>query len=631
MNQHPVFRFDEFVVDQELWQLSRGAQEIHLEPVVLKLLIYLISHRDRLVTRQELMDTVWGDTVISESALSQAVLRLRKALGDDSATPRFVETVHSKGYRFIAEVQEADSSDHAAPDPRQTRRRGELRALFAAAALVIVVVLAVFWTRTPPQDPPLNQEVRLLAVLPLKNLTGDPQHAYFVEGLQDILITELSQVPGLRVTSRQSTRRYRNSDLAMVDIGAELGVDALVEGSLLRKNGDIEITMQLIDARSDAHLWAEQYSIGTSRIFDLIAEIAIAIGAEIRPAGLSPAHAGPATALHEQVDPRAIDAYALGVTNLDRFTRDGISTAINQFETAVAIEPKFALAWGQLAAAHAMYALHGFAPPRESIEKARAASLQAIEADAQFYIGHSTLGWTRLWTGDLEGACKSFREALRLNPSAPYALHGDADCLMLEGRMEENIARTREVLTVGPFSAMHNRILPYHLFLARRYDEAVAAATAMQARVPQFSMHWFFAQVHWQQGRFDEALQAQKRELELRNEPVLLAALEDGFTAGGPAGAMRAMAEALVDRAADTYVDPFQIAETYARAGMVDETLFWLDRAVTYGSYEITYMAFQPEFDALRNESQFLELSERVYGKRSREIIRIADRYRPRE
>jgi TolB-like protein/DNA-binding winged helix-turn-helix (wHTH) protein len=628
MNPHPVYRFDDFVVDPETWGLYRGGQEIHLEPVVLNLLIYLISHRERLVMRQELMDTVWGDTVISESAVNQAVARLRKALGDDSATPRYLETVHSKGYRFIAEVQETDSPGRADPPPVKPRKTAEHRVLVAGAVMVILVVLAVFWSRTPQQDTPRNEQIQSLAVLPLSNLTGDPEQAYYVEGLQEILITRLSQVPGLRVTSRQSTKRYRGSDLSTADIAGELDVDALVEGSLLRKGGNIEVTIQLIDGRNDAHLWAEQYSSETSRIFDLISDIVYAIGSEISPTRMSSVSEGPARAQIDPVDPRAIDAYALGVTHLDRFTPDGIRTAIDQFEAAVAIEPDFALAHGQLAAAHAMYALHGFAPPRESIEKARAASLRAIEADEQFYIGYSALGWTRLWTGDLDGACELFQEALRLNPSAPYALHGDADCLMLEGRMDESIARTREVLLVGPFSVMHNRPLTYHLFLARRFDEAITATTAMQARVPQFSMHWFFAQVYWQQGLLDKAMEEHRREFEWRKDSVLLAALEEGLDAAGPTGAMRAMAEALVARANASYVDPFEIAEAVARAGLVDQTLYWLDTAVDYGSYEITYIAFQPEFDLVRDDPRYQDLLQRVYGERAEEISRVANAHR---
>jgi tetratricopeptide (TPR) repeat protein len=219
-----------------------------------------------------------------------------------------------------------------------------------------------------------------------------------------------------------------------------------------------------------------------------------------------------------------------------------------------------------------------------------------------------------LWTGDLDGACESFEEALRLNPSAPYAMHGDADCLMLEGRMEESVSRTREVLAIGPFSAMHNRPLVFHLFLARRYDEAITAALAAQTRAPGFSMHAILARVYWAQGDRDNALEAERRELDNRGDTALLEALDQGLDAAGPSGALHAMAEALVDREQRTYVDPFLIGETFARAGAVDEALRWLDRAVQYGSFETTYIALRPDFDVLREDPRYQDLVDRMYG-----------------
>ena len=312
MKQHPEYRFDDFVVDAEAWRLSRSGREIHLDPVVLKLLIYLIANRDRLVTRQELMDTVWGDTVISESALTKAVARLRKALGDDSATHRYLETVRSQGYRFVATVEE--------------------------------------------------EGVRSLAVLPLKNLTGDSGQGYYADGLHDLLITELYGLPGVGITSRQSTLRYRDSILPVTDIAGQLGVDALVEGSLLRKDGRTEVTVQLIDGRSDTHLWAKRYMSETPGTLSMIADMADAIGLEVGAARATQATGGAFRSRTGPIDPRAIDAYAMGTTHLEQFSNNGIQTAIDQLEAAVAIEPAFAQAWAQLAAAQAMAGLFGITP-----------------------------------------------------------------------------------------------------------------------------------------------------------------------------------------------------------------------------------------------------------------------------
>ena len=620
-----MYRFDEFLVDPKTWKLSRDGREVHLEPVVLKLLIYLIENRERLVTRHELMDTVWGDTVISESALTKAVARLRKALGDDSATHRYLETVRSRGYRFVAVVEEIESPNQHNHSPGKGHATIVRRALLAsAAAILALVIVAVFWPGTLQHETPEEEVIRSLAVLPLNNLTGDPEQDYYVDGLHDILVTELSQTRSLRVTSRQSTSRYRNSDLPTTEIARELGVDAIVEGSLLREGNRIEVTVQLIDGRSDEHLWAQRYTREAPYVFDLISEVANAIDAEIT--AKLPQEGDRLT--HERMgplDPRAIDAYALGVAHLDRFNRDGIRTAIGQFQTAVAIEPKFALSWGQLAVAHAMDALFGFTPPHESIEKWQAAALKAIEADDQVAIGHSALGWARMYTGDFDGACESFAQALRLNPSAPYAMHGDADCLMLDGRMDENVARIREISRVSPFSAMHNLPLCSHLFMARRFDEAVSATKDVQVRNRQLSLHWFLAMVYWQQGRFDEALEEERLELEQRGDTVLLAALEEGFDAAGPTGAMSAMAEALVARAQESYVNPFTIGETFARAEMVDEALHWLDQAAGHGSYNMTYLAFWPPFDVLRGDPRYQDLVERVYADRAPEIRRLKD------
>ena len=613
-----MYRFDDFLADPETWRLTRDGQEIHLEPVVLKLLIYLIANRNRLVTRDELMNTVWGDTVISESALTKAVARLRKALSDDSATPRYLETVRTQGYRFVATVEEVATSDQPEQQTERLRATNVRRVLFlGTTAIVALMVLAVFWSREPQHPMPQEDVVRSLAVLPLSNLTGDPERDYYVDGLQDLLITELSQLPGLRVTSRQSTKRYRGSQMPTADIARELRVDALVEGSLLQEGSKIEVTIQLIDGRTDKHLWAERYTRETPYVFSLIADMADAIGTEIGAGTVSPGTDG---LVREPVDPRAIEAYAIGITHLDGLTRDGIRTAIDQFEMAVAIEPEFALAWGELGVAHTMQGMFGFALPRESKEQLRTAALNAIEADDQVAIGHSALGWLRWYTWVFDGACESFEEALRLNPSAPYAIHGVADCLLFDGRMDESVARLRDVLTVSPFSAAHNLPLPSHLYMARRFDEAIDASKAMQVRTPQLSVHFFLALVYWQQGRFDKALEEERLEFERRGDAVLLTALEEGFAEAGPTGAMRAKARVLAERAQESYVDPYDVGETFARAGMVDEALHWLAQAVEHGSYKMTYIAYWPHFDVVREDPRYQDLLERVYGERPPKI-----------
>ena len=256
MNEHREYRFDDFLVNPEAWNLYRDGQVIHLEPTVLKLLVFLIRNRDRLVTREELMDTVWGNTVVSESALSKAVARLRKALDDDSGAPRYIETVHSKGYRFVAEVKETELDAKSPPRASAFVRHAVIAAILAGLLLVLLLLFGrdVFDRGAEQTTGQASDEIKSLAVLPLDNLAGDPDQDYFVEGLHEVLITELSKISGLRVISRQSTMRFGGSEWSLPAIAAELGADALVEGSALLVGERVRVTAQLINGHTDEHL-----------------------------------------------------------------------------------------------------------------------------------------------------------------------------------------------------------------------------------------------------------------------------------------------------------------------------------------------------------------------------------------
>jgi len=523
---------------------------------VLRLLIYLITNRDRLVTRQELMDTVWGDTVISETALSQAVARLRKALGDNTASPRYIETVHSQGYRFSTKVKASGRAIHS------------------------------------------------IAVLPLKNLTGDPGQDYMAYGLQDSLTTELSRISELRVTSFQSTMHYGDSDRTRREIALELGVDALVEGSLVQIGEQIEVNLQLVDGRTGENIWAQHFERKIPYTFDLLTTVVNAMASEI---GLHSPHE-----LIGPIDPNAIQAYWLGLNHMNRFSPTGLASAIDHLGTATEIEPRFDLAWGNLAVAHFLQMLAGFAPPGESMEKAQLAAQQAVRVGNRSSIGHAVLGWTHLCNQDFPSAFEATREALRINPSDPFAIHGDADCLLYEGRMEESVERVRELAVIAPFSVIHQVPLCYHLFLARRYDESLAVALSIQDRFPDFPLHENLSLIYWQQGLYDKALKEDRHKYELYGDSELLALFDENEAAKDPRELMRAIAETLVERSAESYVDALDIGEAFARAGAVDEAIDWLTRAVEQKSFAVVHLPFRPDFDGLRGDPRYSDLLQRL-------------------
>ena len=612
VNEHREYRFDDFLVKPEAWNLYRDGQVIHLEPTVLKLLVFLIGNRDRLVTREELMDTVWGGTVVSESALSKAVARLRKALDDDPGAPRYIETVHSRGYRFVAEVEETELDTRSPSPSSKVGRHGVTAAVFAGLLLILLLLFgrSVF---DQGADQPAGEgadQIKSLAVLPLDNLAGSPNQDYFVEGLHEVLITELSKISGLRVISRQSTMRFGDSEWSLPEIAGELGVDALVEGSVMLVGERVQVTAQLIHGRTDAHLWAHTYERDTRDVLGLLSEVAATISTEIEstlrtPGAKQPAAIGP-------VDPVASEAYLRGLYHLNRFGLQSFKRSLSYFEQAIAADPDFALAWGGLAGAHLMLAYFGEESPREAIMQARVAALEALKLDDQSFTGHAALGWVRLFTWDWPGAGQSFEEALRLHPNHAMTLHGYADYLMLTGRPEDGLAQVRRARLIDPFTPTSNVPVPFHLYLMRRYEEAIADIRQLQERTPGYAMHRLLALVYWQQGRLEEALEQERQELALRKDVELLAALEQGDARGGPRGAMLAMAEALVRRSSTTYVDPFTIAVTFARAEQSESTLDWLGAAVERGSLELMYIGLRPEFDPLRDDPRYAKLVQRL-------------------
>ena len=220
----------------------------------------------------------------------------------------------------------------------------------------------------------------------------------------------------------------------------------------------------------------------------------------------------------------------------------------------------------------------------------------------------AALGWVRLFTWDWPGAGQSFEEALRLHPNHAMTLHGYADYLMLTGRPEDGLVQIRQARLIDPFTPTSNMPVPFHLYMMRRYEEAIADARQLQQRIPGFAAHRLLALAYWQQGRLEEALEQERQALALHKDVELLAALEQGEARGGPRGAMQAM----VRRSSDAYVDPFSIAVTFARAGETEAALDWLGAAVERGSLELMYIEWRPEFDSLRDDPRLVKLVQRL-------------------
>ena len=243
--------------------------------------------------------------------------------------------------------------------------------------------------------------------------------------------------------------------------------------------------------------------------------------------------------------------------------------------------------------------------PQDEECLARVAALKALELDDQISAGHAALGWVRLFSGDWPGAGQSFEEALRLNPNHAMTIHGYADYLMLSGRLEESLVQVRRAQAIDPFTPTSNLPVPVHLYMMRRYDEAIAEAQELLKTDPNYPVGWLLTLIYWQNGMFQEALAEYRKTLTRMNDTGLLEALENGNSESGPRGAMRAMADEMAVRSKMGHVDPFKVSSTYAQAGEVDQAIEWLEKAVERSSPELIYVGLRPDFDLLRSDPRY--------------------------
>src|SRR5262245_39140446 len=403
-----VYEFDDVRVEPEAFRVLKAGHPIAIEPKAFDLLGFLIQHRGRLVEKQQLLDAVWKDTTVTENAMTRVVAQLRKALGDPAAEPRYIETVPTRGYRFIAPVRLVDTPSAAAAPPvpevapsalETTPRTGPGRArpmwlggaLAAAALLALLIAFMPILRRN--LDAPDHPRIRSLAVLPLANLTGDPAQEYFSDGMTDALINNLASLPTLRVISRQSVMRYKGSAKPLPEIARELDVEGVVEGSVVRSGGRVRITAQLIHAPTDRHLWAQSYERRLEDVLALQGELARAIAEEVRvTVGTRESRRLMST---RAVKPDAYDAYLLGRYHWNQRTEPALDRALAHFRTAIAADPDFALAHASLALALGPRQVYTYVPPGTGLAEQKAAALKALELDPGLAEARTALGSAR--------------------------------------------------------------------------------------------------------------------------------------------------------------------------------------------------------------------------------------------
>jgi TolB-like protein/tetratricopeptide (TPR) repeat protein len=452
------FLFAEHVLDTERRELRRGQELIAIEPQVLDLLVHLVQNRDRVVSKDDLIASVWGGRVVSDANLTSRIYAARKALGDDGQRQALIRTIARKGHRFVGTVRLQSEGNEL------TARATGLRSDEVKE-------------EQPPTLPLPDRPA--IAVLAFVNMSDDPEQDYFSDGISEDIITALSKLRWFFVIARNSSFVYKGKTVNIKQIGAELGVGYVIEGRV-RKDGDrVRITAQLNDVATGSHLWAERYDRGLADVFAMQDEITEAITASIEPQLFA------AENFHaKRRAPDSMDAWGLVMRALSHFwrlTREDYIVAQELLEKAIAIDPNYGQALGVLATSHAFCAYNGWADMAAAVRIAERSALAAIRADSEDPWAHLALGCVHVLLRRFDDSLAEFELALSLNPNFAMAQSVYGLALAFSGRWEDAGAATARALRLSPrdpFSAIYNGIAAYAQFVGRNYAEAMRLARA---------------------------------------------------------------------------------------------------------------------------------------------------------
>jgi len=614
-------RFRDYQLDPDGFELRRAGHRLRLERKPMELLILLAEKQGQLVKREEIIEKIWGKDFFfdAENGINNAVRKIRSALNDDPEQPRFVETSVGKGYRFIAPVERmleppsAPPVSTGAPSERSKSvlwRRASVPAVAVAGLIAAAFIFNVAGVRSRVFARSASP-IRSIVVLPLENLSADPNQEYFVDGMTDALITALAQVSSLRVISRTSAMHYKGSHQALPTIARELNVDAVVEGTVTRSGDRVRITAQLLDARTDRHLWARAYDREVSEIMSLQQDVADNIFQEIQ-AKLTPEENLRASR-KRQVDPEAYDDYLRGLYFWHKFTAAGMTRAAEYFEKSVQKDPSYALGYAWLANAYGMLA-EFVGPPSDFMPKSKEATEKAVQLDDNLAEAHDSLANIKYYYDrDWAGADREFQRALQLNPGNALIHGGYARYLDAMGRFEEASRQHEITRELDPLILIGFYIRGDHFLFLRQYDKAIAEfRAALDLDHNFFIAHKGLAKAYKSKGMEKESISEWERVDVLEGESDQAEATKIAYARGGYKGVLKAWLKAVEhQRAAGGYIDYSKEASIQAQLGNKDLALQALEKAFAEGE-DMTFLNVEPEWDPIRSDPRFQNILRRV-------------------
>jgi TolB-like protein/DNA-binding winged helix-turn-helix (wHTH) protein/Flp pilus assembly protein TadD len=627
-------RFGVFEVDLRTGELRKNGVRVRLQQQPFQVLGVLLERPGEVVGREELQKKLWpADTFVDfDHGLNKVINKIREALGDSAESPRFVETVARRGYRFLAEVRVSDALPvrsgelETQPEPaRDVRERPALASklptverslppiawkLLAFGLVLLAVSLAIWrlhpWDRRSPA-------IHSLAVLPLESLSNDASQDYFADGMTDELIADLSQISALRVISRTSVMVYKHARKPLPQIARELNVDAVVEGTVLRAGDRVRITADLIDASTDEHLWSQSYEGEFRDTLALQNKVAKTIADQIR-INLKPQEQ---IALRKVtvVNPEAYEAYLKGRYFWNKRTADGLSKAIEYFNEAIESKPDYAEAYAGLADSYALAGdwKYGLLAPREAYPKAKAAATKAIQLDGALGEAHISRAFCLdNFDWDWESAGREFARGIELSPAYPTGHEWYAWHLAALGRHGEAVAEVEKAASLDPFSPSIGADLAEELLVAHRFDEAIKQSRNTMSLDPFFApAHYVLGQALLQKHNYKEAIVELQKAIELSPGSTAFAAnLAYAYAVSGMRHEAEKIMRDLKNRSPQSFSNAPEIAMIYVGLGEKDQAMAWLEKG--YAERFSPWVLMRPCFDPLRSEPGFQDLVRRI-------------------
>ncbi len=620
-------RFEGYLVDLQTGELRKNGTKVRLSGQPFQILTLLLEKPGELITREELRARLWPHEVFVDfdHSLNAAVNKLREALCDSTNDVRFIETLPKRGYRFIGSIEAGDGPatvhvaavpyEPTAPPPPKGLNRAHITRNYAVAQIAILLAglalalaAGLIWLvreRTTIQPASANGGVRSLAVLPLQNFSGNPEQDYLSDGMTEALIARLSAIHALRVISRTSAMQFKGTHKSAPAIAKELNVDALIEGSVLRSGDKIRVSVQLIRADTDEHLWSGTYDRELRDVLALQSDVTQGIARHIESAVTGAQRGSPVAP--RTVAPDVYEAYLKGRFALHKKGRAGLEEALQHFQAAVDADVTFAPAYAGLAVAYNDLGTVFFgASPLEVRPKVLAAARKALELDPELVEARVLLADALQKDWQWANAEAEYKQAIELNPSDAGAHGGYSQWLLCQGRTQEALEWARRGRELDPL-AYEDTGIGWILFQARRYDEAIRELRSVLAVEPgKPSALWFLGFALIGAERFDEAIATLERAASVseRSSAVLGVLVHAYAGAGRRTEALRVLGE-LHRRRQKGYVPPAALLNAYLGLGDKDEAFVWLERAAEERSNITQFLKVHPFFDPLRGDPRF--------------------------